>query len=247
MNCLILFSGTKSFEKVLEPKGCKCYSVDLDNKFKPTFNVDILKWDYKTDLEDIHIDYLHSSPVCKEFTPLKNYDKSQRDMGLGLSLVVKTLEILEWLLERNPYLQYTIENPRGVMRNLDIMKPYNRVTCSYCMYGFPYSKPTDFWYGGFDLELELCSRRKRVGNHFPYGCKCLNENDGIHPVRIGFVGSYQKDGTKKFYEHQEIGYKYFKKLRNEDDKYKGYTDTYFRYRIPSKLIESIYSQLEKKK
>ena len=115
MNCLILFSGTRSFEKVLEPKGNKCYGVDICPIFNPYFCVDILKWDYREALKDIKIDYLHASPVCKEFTQLKNGKAFKRDLDLGMSLIEKTLEILAWLIHRNPYLIYTIENPRGLM------------------------------------------------------------------------------------------------------------------------------------
>ena len=244
MNCLILFSGTKSFEKVLEEDGNTCYSVDIDNHFLPTFNVDILKWNYKKDLRYIHIDYLHSSPICKHFTPMKNGRDEMRDMELGTSLVDKTLEILHWLMFRNPKLKFTIENPKGKMRELPQMKHIRRITTSYCMYGFPYQKLTDFWYGGFDLRLECCSRRKeKLG--FPDACKSMRENKGIHPVRIGFVGSMMKDGTKKIYENQVIGWRYFKELKRENPVlYKGYSETHFRYRIPELLIESIYEQIK---
>ncbi len=238
---LVLFSGTKSFEKVFEPKGWKCYSVDLDNHFKPTFNVDILKWNYKEDLKDIHIDYLHSSPVCKEFTPLKNGKNQQRDMGLGKSLVNKTIEILIWLKHRNPRLLYTIENPRGEMRRLEIMKPLPRSTTTYCMYGFKYQKTTDFW-NNIGLKLKMCSRRKKKDG-FPDGCDGMRNNKGIHKVRIGYRGSYKKDGTKKFYDDlQTIDSKYFKELKKLPE-YKGFNDTYLRYRIPPSLIEDIYNQV----
>ncbi len=243
ITCLILFSGTKSFEKVLEANGNKCYSVDLDNRFKPTFNVDILKWNYKKDLRNIKIDYLHGSPVCKEFTVMKNSHQEHLDLDLGLSLLHKTLEILVWLLHRNSAMKFTIENPKGKMRRLEVMKSFKRVTCSYCMYGYPYQKATDIWYGGFDLKLECCSRRKKKLG-FPDGCKFMRQNKGIHPIRIGYDGSIQKDGTKKYIDHQVSDCKYFVSLRATDPKkYRGYTDTYFRYRIPPQLIESIYEQI----
>ena len=234
MNCLILFSGTRSFEKVLQPKGHKCYGVDICPIFNPHFCVDILKWDYKEDLKDIKIDYLHASPVCREFTMLKNANVFRRDLGLGMSLIEKTIEILEWLLHRNPKLIYTIENPRGLMRKLPMMTQFKRITTSYCMYSYPYMKPTDFWYGGFDLKLKMCSLRNKKGG-YPDACKFRKDNNMNHPVRIGWSSDNQtQDG------------KYFSQLKKDNPiKYKNYNGTFFRYRIPKPLIESIITQLEK--
>lgn len=244
MNCLILFSGTKSFEKVLESNGNKCYSVDIDNHFKPTFNVDILKWDYKKDLRDINIDYLHGSPICKEFTKMKNSHKEHLDLDLGMTLLGKTLEILIWLLHKNPNMKFTIENPKGKMRKLEIMKSFNRVTCSYCMYGYPYQKMTDIWYGNFDLKLKCCNRKEKK-NGYPNGCNGMRDNKGIHQYRIGYDGLIKKDGVKKYISNQTTDCKYFVKLRATNPTYyRGYTDTYFRYRIPKSLIESIYEQIK---
>ena len=231
MNCLILFSGTRSFEKVLEPKGIKCYGVDICPIFNPHFCVDVLKWNFREDLKDIKIDYLHASPVCKEFTMLKNGNFT-RDLNLGMSLVERTLEILAWLIHRNPYLIYTIENPRGLMRKLPEMTQFRRTTTSYCMYGYPYMKPTDFWYGGFDLVLKMCSLRNKKGG-YPDACKFRKDNNMNHPVRIGWSNDNQtQDG------------KYFSDLKKSDPvKYKNYNGTFFRYRIPELLIESIFSQV----
>lgn len=225
--CLVLFSGTRSFEKVFE-KDYECRGVDLDNTFKPFYNVNILEWNYKEDLKDWIPDFIHGSPVCKNYTPLKNHIRSRGlnddDLEFSHSLVNKTLEIIEYFKTLNPKLKFTIENPRGAMRKLDVMKKYKRVTTSYCRYGFKYSKTTDFWYGGFDLVLEsFCSSKNK--------CKTSLVNEGIHPVRIG----YSSGGV------QEIDSKYFRRLRKTNDKYKGFTDTYFRYRIPEKLIKDIYN------
>lgn len=235
---LILFSGTKSFSKVLEKYGWECRSVDMDNHFKPFYNVDILKWDYKEDLKDWKVDYIHSSPVCKNFTPLKNSQRKnnpkEEDINFSISLVSKTLEIINYVKTINPNLKFTIENPRGYMRKIDIIQPYEYKTTSYCKYGFNYQKPTDFWYGGFDLKLKkFCSCKK--GNR----CEISLNNKGIHPVRIGYSGSYNKDGKKIIYENQMMDCKYFKQLKKDKPEYKGYTDTYLRYRIPPSLIKDI--------
>lgn len=238
--CLVLFSGTRSFEKVFESTW-DCRGVDIDNNFKPHYNVDILKWDYKTDLKDWIPDYIHSSPVCKNFTPLKNSERKNRrkqeDIDWGTSLVKVTLDIIDWVKTKNPNVKFTIENPRGFMRSLDILNNIHRTTTSYCKYDYPYQKTTDFWFGGFDLKLQTqCSKKDK--------CNTSINNKGIHPVRIGYRGSYNTKTKQKVYydDVQMIDSKYFKQLKQQDE-YKGFTDTYLRYRIPVDLIKQIYEQV----
>ena len=245
MKCLILFSGTRSFERVLEMnKENECRGVDLDNHFKPFYNVDILKWDYEKDLKDWVPDYLHSSPVCKNFTPLKMgiREPTEEEIRWSVSLVQKTLDIIGFIKSMNPNLKFTIENPRGKMKHLEMMKPIKSVRTSYCKYGFPYSKPTDFWFGGFDLELIKCCSHTKTDKNW---CDFMKKNKGIHPVRIGYKGSFNsKTRERKVYDNQVMGVKYFKQLRIDNPKkYSGYTDTYFRYRIPQTLIKDIVEQL----
>jgi len=244
--CLILFSGTRSFEKVIEKmENVEVRGLDLDNHFKPFYNVDILKFDYKKELKDWIPHYIHSSPICKNYTPLKNSERKNKpnkeDLEFSLSLVSKTLEIINYVLSLNPNLKFTIENPKGYMRTLEIMKPFNRVTTSYCKYFFNYRKDTDFWCN-FDLKLKSpCRKNKKQGD---IRCESVKDNNGIHPVRIGYIGSYDvKTKTKKYYDNQIIDCKYFSLLRKNNSVYKGFTDTYFRYRIPQGLIEEIVKQV----
>ena len=221
---LILFSGTRSFEKVFErDNSWDCRGVDIDNHFKPYYNVDILKWDYKTALKGWIPTFIHASPVCKYFSLLKNGSKRKTDeLEVGIKLVEKSLEIINYVLSINPQLLFTIENPVGHMRHLDIMKPYTRLTTSYCKYGFPYKKATDIWCN-FDLVLEKCCSKRDL-------CRQSKKNNGIHPVRIGY---------KPTHDNQIICYKYFSELRKQHNMI-GYSNTYFRYRIPEGLIFDIY-------
>ena len=238
MKVLVLFSGTGSIEKIFDlNKDTECRGVDNDKHFKPYYLVDILTWDYKTELKDWVPDYIHSSPVCKEFSNLKNTGKcNTRHIGLGTSLLTKSLEIIEYIKNINSNLYFTIENPKGLMRKMECMKPYNRITTSYCKYGFKYQKDTDFWFGGFDLKLK------------PQCRKCIPCVDkkiyGYHTVRIGL--SNKKDtGTYKRSGVNQIGCsQYFKELKVDNPDIKGYSDTYMRYRIPSLLITDIKNCIE---
>ena len=244
MKILILFSGTGSIEKAIDRYNTtnntkyEYRGLDIVNKYKPFYHKDILKWNYQEDLKDWIPDYIHASPVCKEFSPLKNGKSQERDMDLGMGLLNKAIEVINWVKSHNENVIYTFENPRGVMRKLDIMKKYNRYTTSYCKYGFSYRKPTDFW-SNIELKLkEICGRKKDKSNW----CDKMLGNKGIHPVRIGYRGSYI-NGKKVFYDDlQMMDSKYFQTLKKEDQ-YKGYSNRDIRYRIPNSLCDSIISQV----
>jgi len=70
MNCLILFSGTKSFSNNLTEHNVR--TLDIEKKFEPYYCTDILKWNYQEELKDFKVDYLHASPVCCHFSSLNN-------------------------------------------------------------------------------------------------------------------------------------------------------------------------------
>ena len=231
MNVLILFSGTKSFSNNLKEHNVR--TLDIDKKFEPYYCVDILNWDYKTELEDFKVDYLHASPVCCHFSIIHNGSKKHKpDLNLGYSLVDKSIEIIKWIKEnQNPSLKFTIENPKNSKTlNYEPLKEFKYKITSYCRYGFMYQKDTVFWYGGFNLELKerckksiICNSKKETGENY-------------HKVRIAFKPHHikqVKDGE------------YFKTLKQED-RYRNFNITEMRYRIPDLLIQDIIKCLEER-
>lgn len=240
MNVLILFSGTKSFTKQMnkmnKDSGEIIYkdirTLDLDNTFKPTYNVDILEWKYKDVFTDFIPDFIHSSPVCCEFSKLKNHQHSKRNLTLGYSLFDKTIEIIEYVKTINPNLKFTIENPKSKLTlSYEPLIQFKRVITSYCKYGFLYQKDTTFFYGGFDLKLkDKCNRKNKCHSKSLTGNNC-------HKVRIG-VSKNSK--THKLGINQIGDNEYYKELRlTPEYKNKNYTNQFFRYRIPSSLINDI--------
>jgi len=227
MNILILFSGTKSFSNNFKEHNVR--SLDIDKKFKPYYRVDILNWDYKKDLEDFKVDYLHASPVCCHFSSLNNGKKT--NIELGYKLVDKSIEIIEWIKEnQNPSLKFTIENPKNSKTlKYEPLKKYKYKITSYCKYGFMYRKHTTFWYGGFNLILKdrckksfICNSKKDTG-------------EGYHKVCIGYD---HKHRTKQLRDS-----KWFKILKKQE-RYKNFNETEMRYRIPDQLIEDIKKSLD---
>lgn len=62
-------------------------------------------------------------------------------------------EIVEELLEINPNMIYIWENPMSAFRKMDFIQGIPRYTTTYCQYGFPYQKKTDF-FSNIDLKLK---------------------------------------------------------------------------------------------
>lgn len=230
MKVLVLFAGTRSIEKVFDnDKNIECRGVDIDPKFKPFYLCDLMMWEYQEVLNNWIPDYIHASPICKEFTQLKNGLNRPRDLGLGCSLMDKAIEIIEYVKHINPNLKFTIENPKSkFVKNYQPLNVYNRVLTSYCMYGYPYNKPTYFWYGGFNLTLRPPCRTTKNNT---YWCKSKIDNKGKHKVRIGYCD-----------EGQIRDMEYFRGLKQIPE-YTGWNDTYLRYRIPTDLVRDIYSSL----
>ena len=230
MKVLVLFSGTKSIEKAIDrlDKKIEYRGLDIDKHFNPYYNVDITTWDYQKELSTWIPDYIHASPICKEFTCIKNNPKFSRDLELGLRLLKQAIIIIEFVKHINPNLKWTMENPKGLMRTLDIMKPYDVLLTSYCKYGFNYRKDTNFWFGGFDLVLlPPCRSKNYCDNMIVEGKK------RYHKTEIAYKPRHPKSIT----ESMEL-----LTLKSKGE-YNGYTTSYYLYRIPDKLCDSIINQV----
>ena len=146
-NILELFSGTSSFGNVAKLMGHNIFTVEINKEFNPDYVIDILKLDYAK--IPFKPDIIWASPPCESFSVASigkhwNHDNTPKTDNArhGLKLVEKTWEIIE---HYNPK-YYFIENPRGKLRKLDIMKKAPiRQTISYCQYGDTRMKPTDIW------------------------------------------------------------------------------------------------------
>lgn len=62
-----------------------------------------------------------------------------------MALVHQTVAIAEALVARDGLQWGAVENPRGMLRKLQILDRYERTTVTYCRYGDIRMKPTDLW------------------------------------------------------------------------------------------------------
>ena len=191
MYVLELFSGTGSFGKVAHKAGFEVISVDNHPRFNPTICTDILKWDYKRDLADLGTPaIIWASPPCTEWSFAKTIGK--RNLPLARRLVRKTLEIIDHF---QPF-AFVIENPSGLLKNEPVMKRIPRVDVTYCMYGFPYKKPTNLWSNVLSsphFEAKHCGKDGKK-------CRFLKPSratgNPIHQEALSSNG-YAKSGQKK--------------------------------------------------
>lgn len=146
MKVLELFAGTKSFSKVAAIGGATVFTTDNDEQFDVDYIVDILDFDY-TKLP-FKPNVIWASPPCEGFSVASighhwNHDNTPKTEKAeqSLLLVEKTLEVIKKL--KPDY--YIIENPRGKLRKLDLLKHLPRHTVTYCQYGDTRMKPTDIW------------------------------------------------------------------------------------------------------
>jgi hypothetical protein len=148
MNTIELFSGTKSFSKVMAANGHSTLTYDNSMQFQPDVCKDIL-----TINEIPRADLLWASPPCTTFSvaSISHYwtdGKPKNDKAmLGIEILTKGIE----LIATSQPTWWFIENPRGMMRKVidEIFSRYGltpiRHTVTYCQYGATVQKPTDIW------------------------------------------------------------------------------------------------------
>lgn len=168
MKVLDLFSGLEGWSEPFRWAGHDVLSLDNDPKFSPDILADFLEFDWEK-LPWIP-DVICASPPCEKFSTMAfssgyfkmhgnkrdgtaYYTAEREEAILAMNLVKATVEMIEVL---NPRF-FIIENPRALLRRLDII-PFERRTVTYCQYwtegeGPKRMKPTDLW-GGFPESFQ---------------------------------------------------------------------------------------------
>ena len=147
MIILELFAGSRSIGKAAEAAGHTVISCDIEQFGDIEIVGDILEIPLSKYLV-YPIEFIWASPPCTTFSIAsigthwnENREPKTEAAIKGLKILDKTLEIIKVV---NPKYWY-IENPRGMMRKMDLMKGLNRTTIWYCKYGDSRAKPTDIW------------------------------------------------------------------------------------------------------
>ena len=144
------YSGTGSSTQAFVDKGHTVISFELDPYFTATENIDILQLTPEYLLKTYgRPDFIWASPPCTTFSVASigkhwNLDKTPKTDAAeeAIKLVGHTLDLIKAL---GPKIGWLVENPRGMLRTLPVMKNLNRYTVTYCQYGDTRMKPTDLW------------------------------------------------------------------------------------------------------
>lgn len=160
MRLLDLFAGLEGWAGPWREAGHEVCSVDFDPNFQVDIHADVMDL-RPTDLP-WRPDVVLASPPCEGFTVMnigKNWTRPN-DVPphapktplawQALKLVTRTLELIGELESAF----WVMENPRGKLRKLPVVAPYERRTVTYCQLGETRMKPTDLW-GGFPPSLVL--------------------------------------------------------------------------------------------
>ena len=156
MKILELFAGSCSFSKAAlnHFDDIEVFTTDI----KPFENIDLvidildldldllMKKLFKKGIDNIEV--IWASPPCTYFSVAsigkhwnKDHTPKTEEAKLGVKIIEKTIEIIKAL--KPDY--YFIENPRGKLRKLEVLKGTPRTTVCYCQYGDDRMKPTDIW------------------------------------------------------------------------------------------------------
>jgi hypothetical protein len=179
MNVLELFAGSRSIGKAAEQLNMGVFSSDIEPFERIDYVVNVLEFDYSK--VPFIPDVIWASPPCTGFSVASCWKHWKTENGvstpltetalLGIKLVKKTLEIIEYYLKINPNLTWYIENPRGKLRKMDFMKNLPiRHTVAYCQYGDFRMKPTDIWTNNEIWEPKpMCKPRASCHESSPRG------------------------------------------------------------------------------
>lgn len=171
MRTLELFAGSQSFSKGvkrLDPNA-ECITVDLLNRFNPTYQVNLLEWDY-TIYPQGYFDLIWASPPCTHYSIAKT--RGIRDLEGSDQLVRRVFEIIDYFKP----ISWIIENV-GTGLLVERMKNIRDVPIfitDYCCYGKPVRKRTALWSNKI-LNLLLC----------PGKDKCNQMDGNKHKSSVG--------------------------------------------------------------
>ena len=148
-----LFSGTGSSTQAFKDAGHTVISFEMDESFDATEHINVFSLRGREMIAKYgQPDFVWASPPCTAFSvasishhwkgDAKSKEPKTEYAKLSQELVAHTLQLIK---ELAPPKGWIVENPRGILRKLDVVKGYPMRTVTYCTYGDTRMKPTDLW------------------------------------------------------------------------------------------------------
>ena len=196
MKVLELFAGSRSFSKVAEEMEMETFTTDIKQFDKIDYVCDIM--DFDVSRVPFRPDIIWASPPCTYFSVAsighhwhKDHTPKTDQAKLGVQIVQKTLDIIDMFQPKH----FFIENPRGKLRKLDVVKGIPRTTVCYCQYGDTRLKPTDIWTDNLaDWFNEKGWKPRAMCNYRQKNCNCHHEKAprGSKTGTQGLKGNYER-------------------------------------------------------
>lgn len=194
-----LFSGTKSFSKVMQAAGHRTFTIDNAKELEPDMRTNILDLSDDSFAPDGtlgqggRVDILWASPPCTAFSVAsighhwgggrRSYKPITAEAKLGMRLAKKTLKIIESSRPR----WWFIENPQGVLKNLPFMQGVGVMhTIWYCHYGDTRAKPTNIWTNAMWWKPQPPCHNRRGGHRSD--CCCTDHEAAPRGAKTGTQG-----------------------------------------------------------
>jgi len=147
------FSGTGSSTQAFRDAGDTVITFELDEQFEATEHADINALTAERLLQQYgRPDFVWASPPCTSFSVAsigrhwlkggENPKPKTEAAAQGMQTVENTRKLIEQL---DPKYGFLIENPRGMLRKLPVLRDLPLATITYCQYGDTRMKPTDLW------------------------------------------------------------------------------------------------------
>ena len=191
MKTLELFAGSRSFSKVAESYGFKTYTTDNQDFKKINQVCDIFDFDLQKAIESLggKPDIIWASPPCTYFSVASighhwypNHTPKTKQAVLGIKIIQETKKIINYIKPK----YWFIENPRGKLRKLEVVKDLPINTITYCSYGDMRMKPTDIWTNfSFWKPRPMCKNGNRECHHQPAPRGSITGTQGLK-------GSYER-------------------------------------------------------
>ena len=196
MKVLELFAGSRSFSKVAEEMEMETFTTDIKQFDKIDYVCDIM--DFDVSRVPFRPDIIWASPPCTYFSVAsighhwhKDHTPKTDQAKLGVQIVQKTLDIIDMFQPKH----FFIENPRGKLRKLDVVKGIPRTTVCYCQYGDTRLKPTDIWTDNLaDWFNKKGWKPRAMCNYRQKNCNCHHEKAprGSKTGTQGLKGNYER-------------------------------------------------------
>ena len=222
MKVLELFAGSRSFSKVAEEMGMETFTSDIKPFEKIDLVIDILELDNDLLMQKLfkkgidNIDCVWASPPCTYFSVAsighhwnKDHTPKTEEAKLGVKIIQKTVDIIKFL--KPDY--FFIENPRGKLRKLEVVKGIPRATVTYCQYGEDRMKPTDIWSNFIFEEHSLLSEDNKLQGWKPREM-CFNGNKNCHHQPAPRGSQTGTQGIKGNYLRSVVPYELCKEILN---------------------------------